>query len=801
MTFLDTWKTQTALDDTSMFPLVRAFTVAIAATAIKADATVVATLKDLALNQHVENGKGTFHQEAPYYQANDLLFKPFSQPYQLGDWVLIGNGGSTRQLFVRVNYTRMPNGKSATISEVVVGVRWKSQANSAALKDAAEKAWAPLGVTGGDLPPNTGDRFAWGKQWQHLDWTDTEDLLIKQVGDLVVALLPLVTPPAPSTVLPAVKISEYLATRGYKYAPRRLATFYGALKAKGFVILSGLSGTGKTKLVQEFVRYLGLDDDDHFLIEPVRPDWRDNSGLLGYWNPVTRSYHATNFLRLILKANEEYQRQQQTVLVAPGLIPYLKARLEETAVQNAIAACQAALDDIASSTAAKSWSEDQIRALWRECDNGVRALDIAPNLADLITDSVLEQATNELLDTTKTIGKRAGAALGYLEAAGETSVHHIRMARAFAMLHPTVGSPVAERRELMAVCKALGLAISIPPLPIENRWDAMAAAWAQMRTKVTQLLVQLGLTASPVGVGLVVDTLLADFVREHPGALNLMTPSATIGVAGTSAIAAKPFVLVLDEMNLARVEYYMADILSVMETGREEHGPQMGYTRGQIHLHSQSERVTLTDGTVIPRSISLPPNLYIVGTVNVDETTFTFSHKVLDRAFTLESNEVNLSDYPPAPSAASVTASPELVATMLVDFCQQGRFAWSTKSDVAEWGQRFGPLIQQLADLNTRLRDHYLQFGYRVVDEVLAFIAALADSPLAGSLTEESAFDSATMMKVLPKISGPKHKVEKGLKAIEQWAGPAGAPKFPITFAKVKEMLDRADKTGYTTYS
>jgi energy-coupling factor transporter ATP-binding protein EcfA2 len=97
---------------------------------------------------------------------------------------------------------------------------------------------------------------------------------------------------------------------------------------------------------------------------------------------------------------------------------------------------------------------------------------------------------------------------------------------------------------------------------------------------------------------------------------------------------AKPHFIILDEMNLARVEYYFADFLSVLESGRSEDG----YTREALRFQYPPE----TEGETPPRQLRLPPNLYVVGTVNVDETTHAFSSKVLDRAFTIEMTEVDL---------------------------------------------------------------------------------------------------------------------------------------------------------------
>ncbi|RYG69485.1 hypothetical protein EON77_14665, partial [bacterium] len=95
--------------------------------------------------------------------------------------------------------------------------------------------------------------------------------------------------------------------------------------------------------------------------------------------------------------------------------------------------------------------------------------------------------------------------------------------------------------------------------------------------------------------------------------------------AVAEARAPRPFFLLFDEMNLARVEHYFSDFLSAMESGEA------------LALHDDP---SIEDE--VPRRLELPHNLFVVGTVNVDETTYLFSPKVLDRAFVLEFNDVNL---------------------------------------------------------------------------------------------------------------------------------------------------------------
>ncbi len=90
------------------------------------------------------------------------------------------------------------------------------------------------------------------------------------------------------------------------------------------------------------------------------------------------------------------------------------------------------------------------------------------------------------------------------------------------------------------------------------------------------------------------------------------------------ADSAHPYFLILDEMNLSHVERYFSDFLSAMESGKA------------IPVHTEGCELRTSSGLRIPQAVAIPPNLFVVGTVNVDETTYMFSPKVLDRANVLE---------------------------------------------------------------------------------------------------------------------------------------------------------------------
>lgn len=179
---------------------------------------------------------------------------------------------------------------------------------------------------------------------------------------------------------------------------------------------------------------------------------------------------------------------------------------------------------------------------------------------------------------------------------------------------------------------------------------------------------------------------------------------------------ARRFHLCLDEMNLSHVEYYFAELLSAMERPDR-----------RVVLHSM-------DNLSVPGSIILPLNLVVLGTVNVDETVQPFSDKVKDRANTI-TVPIDLDTY------VGKMRSSDLGTLHVV---KDKAFSFAK----TEQGQR---AVEILLRLHRVLSRHQVHFGYRIMDEVLAY---LAESASTGLLPFEEALDAQVEQKVLPKVRG-----------------------------------------------
>lgn len=221
---------------------------------------------------------------------------------------------------------------------------------------------------------------------------------------------------------------------------------------------------------------------------------------------------------------------------------------------------------------------------------------------------------------------------------------------------------------------------------------------------------------------------------------------------------ARPYILLLDEMNLARVEHYLADYLSVLESRRLT--PDGELTSHPIVLHTMGSSLpTSGDGRDVPPTVSLSPNVYLIGTVNIDETTHPFSRKVLDRANVVELFDVDLTKSGVSGSTAVTVTERRQVRD---HFARGGRFV-----DLAE-PSLSTPWLTELVEVNAVLARDRLHFGYRVRNEVLAFVEQAGDGGILGEGEDARrvALDVQLLQKVLPKLAGSRERLERPLRGL-----------------------------------
>lgn len=281
-----------------------------------------------------------------------------------------------------------------------------------------------------------------------------------------------------------------------------------------------------------------------------------------------------------------------------------------------------------------------------------------------------------------------------------------------------------------------------------------------------------------------------------------------------------PYFLCLDEMNLAPVEQYFAEYLSVVESrkadanGNISTDPILKKCDEQWYFDLTAQLTSEDDirKQFNENGITLPQNLIVVGTVNMDETTFSFSRKVLDRAMTIEMNEVDLN----GGLDSRYERIGKLGATELIGTAVEGVDVYGTYKDVCDRA------ISYLQKINEKLEGTPFKIAYRTRNEVLLYVVNnLPYNQIEGddesTYKEEfviaRALDEITNMKILSRIEGDESKVnEEFLKNLQETIKVGLESVFEelfdeddddvytsVSLAKLDEMKKRLD-SGYTSF-
>lgn len=213
----------------------------------------------------------------------------------------------------------------------------------------------------------------------------------------------------------------------------------------------------------------------------------------------------------------------------------------------------------------------------------------------------------------------------------------------------------------------------------------------------------------------------------------------------------KPYLICLDEMNLARVEHYFSDFLSIMET-RKWHFTEYGKKSIRTNPLLKFDQLSFNE-----QELYIPENIYLIGTVNMDETTYPFSKKVLDRANTIEFNEVNLENYP---EVLNVTKKINAEGDHLAYDNDFLRSDYITLQDAYTEDDKdyIHKVVQQLTKLNRILEQAHLHIGFRVRDELTFYMLYNRRFQL---MNDYEAFDFQVMQKILPRIQGSSFMMKK----------------------------------------
>ena len=273
-----------------------------------------------------------------------------------------------------------------------------------------------------------------------------------------------------------------------------------------------------------------------------------------------------------------------------------------------------------------------------------------------------------------------------------------------------------------------------------------------------------------------------------------------------------PFFLCLDEMNLAPVEEYFAEFLSAIESRSigedgefetdpiikpfDSFGTELSGAMMRHFVEMDYDIPNDVENRLRKKGLTLPKNLIVMGTVNMDETTFSFSRKVLDRAMSIEMNEVNYDDFIEGKTEYNIPKLTEQNGLLV----NRPISAQEVKD-----GIEAQEVMDFLKGVNDILEGTPFKLGYRAANEAMLYVAA---DKLVGSDNLKAALDDFTLMKILSRIEGDDSKLitQQGDKLLDKLYellnsdGVFGTLKNSKSLAKLNNMRDTFKRDHFVSF-
>lgn len=254
-----------------------------------------------------------------------------------------------------------------------------------------------------------------------------------------------------------------------------------------------------------------------------------------------------------------------------------------------------------------------------------------------------------------------------------------------------------------------------------------------------------------------------------------------------------PYFLILDEMNLSHVERYFSDFLSHMETP-DNPFEIAGYTENNDSDGNDSTAA----GDVVTGRIDYPANLFVIGTVNIDETTYMFSPKVLDRANVIEfkPEQKDVMDlFKGSVRHAKIIPANNGTAESFLELAKEIRDG-ASDLDAGQM-ETISNVFDEIYSITAK---YGFEFAYRTVIEIRRYISSalkLADSPENFDLN--CAIDEQLLQKVLPKIHGNRKEIGNMLDELKTVCNRTDR-NLPLSSAKIEQMKGKLDAVQYASF-
>lgn len=486
-------------------------------------------------------------------------------------------------------------------------------------------------------------------------------------------------------IMSIVKANELVASfkkRGFHYSSDLLFNYYNSLITKPFVILTGISGSGKSKIAEIFSEIISEDNEKQYELIPVKPNWRDNKGLFGYHNLIDNSYYVTPLIGLFIKA-----------LCNPDK-PYFLILDEMN-----IAKTEHYFADYLSLIESRRVEES-------EC---------GPSLADL----KLLFSYNEKISLSEAI---ILAALDIKKPTQLLKVEEYRNNRFVELWKDTFYGG--------------------------NNWTA------QFRSELNQGDGRLAYRVFEGGNG--------EYKMKAKSDMSVSDLAIVERLERMYDTLIKRNVIVQDNIVLHNSDMCLAADGTVCSNQACSHKKSEKYKCDLLYDAT-------TEHIFVPAELPIPLNVFTVGTVNVDETTYMFSPKVLDRSNVIEFNEVDFT------GLYNLSAENNNQLKQVDKCVKDSNFFFDIDADmpavkitmpskehvnrfIAEGKDEFDVIVL----IFTVLKKYNMHFGYRVINEIAGYMCNVYDTTRYVNKSIR-ALDNQILQKILPKFYGSYDKIWRPL--------------------------------------
>lgn len=449
---------------------------------------------------------------------------------------------------------------------------------------------------------------------------------------------------------------------GFLYSKEQIYNLFISLKTKPFVILSGISGSGKSKIIELFAEILSENNEQYELV-PVKPNWRDNRNVFGYHNLVNDTYAITPILKLILKAHTNPEKPYFLILdemnlakVEQYFADFLSLIETRRYVPSSSIGTVTDLKSVFSFPTGTKLSE----AIVMSCLDMNPENDIKP-VSDY-RDNIFSELWKELFYG----GKSENWTAQYRSELNQKDASGVPSRLAGKLFDGGSGSYKLKDYDTL-------------DSPLKDEFDSIKKKYESIKGQFYDIIQQ-------------------------------------------------------------SIQLHSTSVLKSNDSNPD-------YTTGDKFVQGTAPNYSY----YVPQEIKIPLNLFVVGTVNVDETTHMFSPKVLDRSNVIEMNEVNLEHILQKNLYANNDSLNDDNYFFNADLPAL-KINLSNTNHIIEMESKFSSQFEDIFKINDTLKKYNKHFGYRVFNEISNYCLNATNQSSVSNIN--IATDIQILQKILPKLHG-----------------------------------------------